>query len=75
MELYNTLPFNNPSRQAFYTVSQNQQVFVEVRFAHLASYFIMLSYATCVFVPKFKLCVLCGIHKVNLYSVQLQLRS
>uniref|UniRef100_A0A8C4DHL5 Transforming growth factor, beta receptor III n=1 Tax=Dicentrarchus labrax TaxID=13489 RepID=A0A8C4DHL5_DICLA len=30
MELYNTLPFNNPSRQAFYTVSQNQQVFVEV---------------------------------------------
>ncbi|XP_044055525.1 transforming growth factor beta receptor type 3 isoform X2 [Siniperca chuatsi] len=30
MELYNTLPFNSPSRQAFYTVSQNQQVFVEV---------------------------------------------
>lgn len=30
MELYSTLPFNNPSRQAFYTVSQNQQVFVEV---------------------------------------------
>ncbi|XP_068445938.1 transforming growth factor beta receptor type 3 [Clinocottus analis] len=30
MELYNTLPFNNPSRQAFYTVSQQQQVFVEV---------------------------------------------
>ncbi|XP_054458622.1 transforming growth factor beta receptor type 3 isoform X2 [Anoplopoma fimbria] len=30
MELYNTLPFHNPSRQAFYTVSQKQQVFVEV---------------------------------------------
>ncbi|XP_059197085.1 transforming growth factor beta receptor type 3 [Centropristis striata] len=30
MELYNTLPFNNPSRQAFYTVSPKQQVFVEV---------------------------------------------
>ncbi|XP_060886591.1 transforming growth factor beta receptor type 3 [Labrus mixtus] len=30
MELYNTLPFNSPSRQAFYTVAQNQQVFVEV---------------------------------------------
>ncbi|XP_070765106.1 transforming growth factor beta receptor type 3 [Enoplosus armatus] len=30
MELYDTLPFNSPSRQAFYTVSQNQQVFVEV---------------------------------------------
>ncbi|XP_074492581.1 transforming growth factor beta receptor type 3 isoform X2 [Sebastes fasciatus] len=30
MELYDTLPFNNPSRQAFYTVAQKQQVFVEV---------------------------------------------
>eukprot|EP00066_Takifugu_rubripes_P007984 XP_003973872.2 PREDICTED: transforming growth factor beta receptor type 3 [Takifugu rubripes] len=30
IELYDTLPFNNPSRQAFYTVSQNQQVFAEV---------------------------------------------
>lgn len=30
MELYNTLPFGNPSRQNFYTVSQNQQVFVEL---------------------------------------------
>ncbi|XP_008295427.1 transforming growth factor beta receptor type 3 [Stegastes partitus] len=30
MELYNTPPFINPTRQAFYTVSQNQQVFVEV---------------------------------------------
>ncbi|XP_034566107.1 transforming growth factor beta receptor type 3 [Notolabrus celidotus] len=30
MELYNTLPFNSPSRQAFYNVAQNQQVFVEV---------------------------------------------
>ncbi|XP_034386650.1 transforming growth factor beta receptor type 3 isoform X1 [Cyclopterus lumpus] len=30
MEMYNTLPFRNPSRQAFYTVSQKQQVFVEV---------------------------------------------
>ncbi|CAJ1059748.1 transforming growth factor beta receptor type 3 [Xyrichtys novacula] len=30
MELYNTLPPHNPSRQAFYTVMQNQQVFVEV---------------------------------------------
>ncbi|XP_023272263.1 transforming growth factor beta receptor type 3 [Seriola lalandi dorsalis] len=30
MELYKTLPSSNPSRQAFYTVSQNQQVFVEV---------------------------------------------
>ncbi|XP_070817017.1 transforming growth factor beta receptor type 3 [Chaetodon trifascialis] len=30
MELYNTLSFVNPSRQAFFTVSQNQQVFVEV---------------------------------------------
>lgn len=29
MELYNT-PFNGPSRQTFFTVSQNQQVFVEV---------------------------------------------
>lgn len=32
MELYNTPPpFNKPSRQAFYTVAQGQQVFVEVR--------------------------------------------
>ncbi|XP_039983903.1 transforming growth factor beta receptor type 3 [Xiphias gladius] len=30
MELYNKLSSNNPSRQAFFTVSQNQQVFVEV---------------------------------------------
>ncbi|XP_028259052.1 transforming growth factor beta receptor type 3 [Parambassis ranga] len=30
MELYDTLPINRPSRQAFYTVSQNQKVFVEV---------------------------------------------
>ncbi|XP_078115544.1 transforming growth factor beta receptor type 3 isoform X1 [Sander vitreus] len=30
MELYYTLPFNNPSRQAFYTVSQKQEVFVEI---------------------------------------------
>ncbi|XP_068599504.1 transforming growth factor beta receptor type 3 [Brachionichthys hirsutus] len=30
MELYDTLPFNKPARQAFYTVSQDQQVFVEV---------------------------------------------
>lgn len=30
MELFNTLSFTNPSRQAFYTVSQNQQVFVQV---------------------------------------------
>ncbi|KAL3046847.1 hypothetical protein OYC64_021132 [Pagothenia borchgrevinki] len=30
MELYNKLPILNPSRQAFYTVSQKQQVFVEV---------------------------------------------
>ncbi|GAA6230959.1 transforming growth factor beta receptor type 3 [Lates japonicus] len=30
MELYNTLSSNNPSRQAFFTVSQNQKVFVEV---------------------------------------------
>ncbi|XP_049443361.1 transforming growth factor beta receptor type 3 [Epinephelus fuscoguttatus] len=30
MELYNTLPFNNPSRQAFFTVAQKQDVFVEV---------------------------------------------
>ncbi|KAI9542461.1 hypothetical protein NQZ68_019143 [Dissostichus eleginoides] len=30
MELYNKLPIHNPSRQAFYTVSQKQQVFVEV---------------------------------------------
>ncbi|XP_058494253.1 transforming growth factor beta receptor type 3 isoform X2 [Solea solea] len=30
MELYNTLPSNIPSRQTFYTVSHNQQVFVEV---------------------------------------------
>lgn len=30
MQLYDTLPFNNPSRQDFYTVSQNQPVFVEV---------------------------------------------
>uniref|UniRef100_UPI0037E92CB8 transforming growth factor beta receptor type 3 n=1 Tax=Semicossyphus pulcher TaxID=241346 RepID=UPI0037E92CB8 len=30
MELYNKLPFINPSRQAFHTVAQNQQVFVEV---------------------------------------------
>ncbi|XP_029988818.1 transforming growth factor beta receptor type 3 [Sphaeramia orbicularis] len=30
MELYSTMPFDNPSRQAFYTVSQNQQVFVQV---------------------------------------------
>ncbi|KAJ4943317.1 hypothetical protein JOQ06_005820 [Pogonophryne albipinna] len=29
MELYNKLPIHNPSRQAFYTVSQKQQVFVE----------------------------------------------
>lgn len=30
MELYNTLPINNPSRQAFFTVSKNQKIFVEV---------------------------------------------
>ncbi|XP_036970530.1 transforming growth factor beta receptor type 3 [Acanthopagrus latus] len=30
MELYNTLPSNNPSNQPFYTVSKDQQVFVEV---------------------------------------------
>ncbi|XP_040895966.1 transforming growth factor beta receptor type 3 [Toxotes jaculatrix] len=30
MELYNTAWSNSPTRQAFYTVSQNQQVFVEV---------------------------------------------
>lgn len=30
MELYNTLPRNDPTRQAFFTVTQNQQVFVEV---------------------------------------------
>ncbi|XP_010784220.1 transforming growth factor beta receptor type 3 [Notothenia coriiceps] len=30
MELYNKLPIHNPSRQAFYTVSQKEQVFVEV---------------------------------------------
>ncbi|KAJ0065407.1 hypothetical protein NL108_009515, partial [Boleophthalmus pectinirostris] len=30
MELYDTLPFNEPSRQAFYTVSQNQQVYVQI---------------------------------------------
>ncbi|XP_054873221.1 transforming growth factor beta receptor type 3 [Amphiprion ocellaris] len=30
MELYSMPPFMNPSRQAFFTVSQNQQVFVEV---------------------------------------------
>ncbi|KAM9849320.1 transforming growth factor beta receptor type 3 [Aulostomus maculatus] len=30
MELHNTMLFNSPSRQAFYTVSQNQQVFVEI---------------------------------------------
>ncbi|XP_030289139.1 transforming growth factor beta receptor type 3 [Sparus aurata] len=30
MELYNTLPSSNPSRQPFYTVSKNQQVFVEI---------------------------------------------
>ncbi|KAF1385965.1 hypothetical protein PFLUV_G00113240 [Perca fluviatilis] len=35
MELYNTLPFNNPSRQAFYTVSQKQEVFVEITSAAL----------------------------------------
>lgn len=35
MELYDTLPFNNPSRQAFYTVSQNQQVFAEVRSTYI----------------------------------------
>ncbi|CAG05636.1 unnamed protein product, partial [Tetraodon nigroviridis] len=30
MELYDTLPFNHSSRQAFYTVKKNQPVFVEV---------------------------------------------
>uniref|UniRef100_A0A665WAY3 ZP domain-containing protein n=1 Tax=Echeneis naucrates TaxID=173247 RepID=A0A665WAY3_ECHNA len=30
MELYNTPSPNGPSRQAFYTVSQNQQVFVKI---------------------------------------------
>ncbi|XP_061593518.1 transforming growth factor beta receptor type 3 [Cololabis saira] len=30
IDLYNTLPFNDPSRQNFFTVAQNQQVFVEV---------------------------------------------
>ncbi|KAM9384047.1 transforming growth factor beta receptor type 3 isoform 2-T2 [Pholidichthys leucotaenia] len=30
MELYTMLPFNSPSPQAFFTVSQNQKVFVEV---------------------------------------------
>ncbi|KAM7410569.1 hypothetical protein PAMA_001820 [Pampus argenteus] len=30
MELYSTMLFNNPSHQAFYTVKENQEVFVEV---------------------------------------------
>lgn len=30
MELFNTLPFSEPSRQAFHTVSQNQQVYVQI---------------------------------------------
>uniref|UniRef100_A0A3Q0S9T7 Transforming growth factor, beta receptor III n=1 Tax=Amphilophus citrinellus TaxID=61819 RepID=A0A3Q0S9T7_AMPCI len=30
MELYETLPFNKPARQSFFTVSQSQRVFVEV---------------------------------------------
>lgn len=30
MELFDTLPFSEPSRQAFHTVSQNQQVFVQI---------------------------------------------
>ncbi|XP_019936849.2 transforming growth factor beta receptor type 3 [Paralichthys olivaceus] len=30
MEVYNTLSSNSPSRQAFFTVSQNQKVFVEI---------------------------------------------
>ncbi|KAF7203862.1 transforming growth factor beta receptor type 3 isoform X1 [Nothobranchius furzeri] len=30
MELYDTLPFNTPSRQAFYTVSKHKEVFVSV---------------------------------------------
>lgn len=30
MELYDTLPFNKPARQNFFTVSQSQRVFVEV---------------------------------------------
>ncbi|XP_076736863.1 transforming growth factor beta receptor type 3 isoform X3 [Maylandia zebra] len=30
MELYDSLPINNPARQNFFTVSQNQKVFVEI---------------------------------------------
>ncbi|KAM6921177.1 transforming growth factor beta receptor type 3 [Xenentodon cancila] len=30
MDLYNAMPFNDPSRQSFFTVSHNKQVFVEV---------------------------------------------
>lgn len=30
MDLYGRMPFSDPSRQAFYTVSQRQQVYVEV---------------------------------------------
>uniref|UniRef100_A0A669BMA9 Transforming growth factor, beta receptor III n=1 Tax=Oreochromis niloticus TaxID=8128 RepID=A0A669BMA9_ORENI len=30
MELYDSLPINNPVRQNFFTVSQNQKVFVEI---------------------------------------------
>ncbi|XP_072294404.1 transforming growth factor beta receptor type 3 [Eucyclogobius newberryi] len=30
MELYNTLPFSEPSRQAFHTVSQHQPVYVQI---------------------------------------------
>ncbi|XP_037530287.1 transforming growth factor beta receptor type 3 [Nematolebias whitei] len=30
MELYDTLPYNSPSRQAFFTVSQEQEVFVQI---------------------------------------------
>ncbi|XP_013880556.1 transforming growth factor beta receptor type 3 [Austrofundulus limnaeus] len=30
MELYDTLPYSHPSRQAFYTVSQQKEVFVQI---------------------------------------------
>jgi len=66
MEMYDTLPFRNPSRQAFYTVSQKQQVFVEVRLLYiivlrrgnvprlLCRLRRCLSGAVCAFAPKWK---------------------
>lgn len=58
MELYSTLPFHNPSRQTFYTVSQNQQVFVEVCFAFLIHCLHYVAYMSCLFCSLMWYCLM-----------------